>query len=311
MARFIDVFCGCGGLSCGLRDAGWMPVAGVDASPDAVKAYATNFPEAEALRCDLSDAQVREDLVARFRGKVEGMVGGPPCQGFSRRNMRKGQTRFDEMNKLPSIFAQMAVDLGVKVVVMEEVRDAAKVVLPLVTATLQEAGFEVHSSVLDASRHGVPQRRLRMIIVATKTPFHFSGWPAFLPVTSVRQAFTIKPVPEEGYKITRAETLRHIRTLRATNTRMIGGNFSIMNMEAPSPTIHTKTYPGAGPYVIERGDGYYALSVEEAARLQSFPASFEFPCTTTTARRLIGNAVPCQLAYQVASCITRAPPSPP
>ena len=53
--------------------------------------------------------------------------------------MRKGQTRFDEMNKLPSIFAQMAVDLGVKVVVMEEVRDAAKVVLPLVTATLQEA----------------------------------------------------------------------------------------------------------------------------------------------------------------------------
>ena len=50
-----------------------------------------------------------------------------------------------------------------------------------------------------------------------------------------------------------------------------------MNMEAPSPTIHTKTYPGAGPYVIERGDGYYALSVEEAARLQSFPAFVRIP----------------------------------
>lgn len=297
-------------MSCGMREAGWVPVAGVDANEDAVAAYAANFPEAVALQRDLSDAAARRELVERFGGRVDALVGGPPCQGFSRRNLSRTTQprRFENMNRLPRTFAELAVALSVKVVVMEEVREAASAVLPEVTAVLEEAGFQVHASVLDASRHGVPQRRMRMILVATKHPHAFSGWPALRPPLSAGEALARPPVPDSGYKITRAVTLHHIRTLQATHARMFGGNFGVLKMDRPSPTIHTKTYPGAGPYVIEREDGFYAMSVQEAARLQSFPPSFAFPCNQSTARRLIGNAVPSQLAYEVARCVVTEPP---
>ena len=241
-------------MSCGMREAGWVPVAGVDANRDAVQAYAANFPEAEALQRDLSDEAVRSELVDRFGGgRVDALVGGPPCQGFSRRNLlRKTLPRFEEMNRLPRTFAELAVALDVKVVVMEEVRDAAQEVLPVVTSVLEEAGFEVQSSVLDASRHGVPQKRMRMILVATKAPHAFRGWPEAQPALSAGEALARLPLPEPGYKIERAVTLRHIETLKATRAH-VRGNFGILKLGRPSPTIHTKTYPGAGPYVIERG----------------------------------------------------------
>ena len=81
------------------------------------------------------------------------------------------------------------------------------------------------------------------------------------------------------------------------------GNYAVMNLDRPSPTIHTQTGSATGPFTIKRGAQYYTMSEEEAARLQSFPASFRFEGSSTSVRRQIGNAVPPMLANAIAKGI--------
>ena len=91
MPTFVDLFCGCGGASSGFRAAGWTPVCAVDTDERALATYASNFPHATTLLGDLTDEGVQSRLEQEVAlsvegGSVDAVVGGPPCQGFSRRN---------------------------------------------------------------------------------------------------------------------------------------------------------------------------------------------------------------------------------
>ena len=293
-------------MSLGFENTGkWRTQYAVDFEETATKTYSCNFG-VDTLCDSIADSNVRKSLVERFGGHIDAIVGGPPCQAYSRRNSKRDTRAYDDMKQLPHTYIDIAIQLGVSVVVMEEVAQAAKHVLPAIVARLESEGFLVQHRVLNAVDYGVAQNRKRLILVATRNGWTFA-WPtAHAKRTSIREAFAEEPMPAWGAQVSDYCADR-IRTVRDSNKRLIGGNYAIMDFDKPSPTVHTKTVPGAGPYAIERDGLFHTLGVQEAARLQSFPTSFQFCANETKQRKLIGNAVPPKLAQAIASGLT--PPS--
>ena len=298
MVRFVDLFCGGGGSSCGARNAGWECVGGVDCNRQALDTYAINFKGARVLECNMGHAEDQNAVVDAFSG-VDAVIGGPPCQGFSKRNMNKG-AKHEQMNKLPFAFADAAVRMNPGIVIMEEVVGAAAVV-GMVAERLTDAGYCVQWQKYVASDHGVPQNRRRLILVACKPPYSFSVPERRQPV-SIAEALSRPPVPARGKVVSDATRSRIIEVERS-GERLIGGNYALMDTSKPAPTIHTQTHSCTGPYTIRRGDDYCTLSVEEAARLQSFPPDYVFSGSDAARRKVIGNAVPPALLEAVARSI--------
>ena len=293
MKTLVDLFSGCGGTSCGFHMAGWTPVCAVDMDENAIHTYAMNFKNAETICGDIRSAEVKKRLL-KYRG-VDAVIGGPPCQGFSKRNMITN-SRYDRMNQLPFHFARIAVSLKPRVICMEEVA-AATPIIEQVRRILETAGYDVQYRIILASDYQVPQNRKRLILVATYNAT-FSLPQTMRPI-SAGEALRKRPIPKRGEVVTDNAHKRIIQLLE-TGQRMIGGNYGVMDLNKPAPTIHTQTCSATGPFTIQRGNTFYGMSTEEAARLQSFPHSFKFYGTTTSIRRQIGNAVPPKLAQHLA-----------
>lgn len=182
--RIVDLFCGCGGITLGsvlaAHDLGRnveIPLA-VDCDAAAIACYKANFPQAEARCADIttlfeSDWQTNltpAELELRERvGKVDMLVGGPPCQGHS--DLNNFTRRRDPKNKLMQFMARAAVVFHPKSIVVENVvaslKDSAGIVHS-VEAIFRELGYQVNVGILDFASLGVPQRRKRMIMIATK-----------------------------------------------------------------------------------------------------------------------------------------------
>ena len=169
---------------------------------------------------------------------------------------------------------------------------------PTLVDIFEEAGYHVFHTVLYASDYGVPQKRKRFILVATCDDATFSP-PSKTPVVSAKEALNASPRPPRGPKVS-DRTRERILQLRRDGVRLIGGNYAVMDISKPAPTIHTQSYSATGPYTIERRGTFYSLSAEEAARLQSYPSTFEFLGSNTAIRRQIGNSVPPLLAATIA-----------
>lgn len=184
----LDLFCGIGGLSAGFRNAGWKPVAGVDSDAALVEAYGANFPGAEAIAGDVSDAGLRARLARDYgpgglllppRGKgakggvarLSAVVGGPPCVGLSDANRKRAVN--NPVNRLPLEFARLAASLEPDVIVMEQSKnlkllksDRGDSLADRVLKVLWDMGYDPRAELLKAEDYGVPQRRKRTIIVA-------------------------------------------------------------------------------------------------------------------------------------------------
>lgn len=203
----VDLFCGAGGLSHGLEDAGCNVALAVDTDERALETHRANFP-GRALAFDLGDPDRVDDLIELLSVvEVDVLSGGPPCQPFSRAGRSKIRSlvaeglrpAHDQRRELWRAFARVAVEVRPRAVLMENVPDMAlgddgRVVRAL-TAMLETAGYEVDARLLDASRHGVPQHRQRLILVATRGCGHFT-WPKGTQVVTVADA--IGDLPELG-----------------------------------------------------------------------------------------------------------------
>ncbi|MFC4427173.1 DNA (cytosine-5-)-methyltransferase [Deinococcus navajonensis] len=182
----VDLFCGAGGLSEGFRQAGFRTVFAIDQNPVAIRSFRLNHPEvpSEQVVCDdlrnfRDDA--RRILDALGGQQVDVLVGGPPCQGFSRAgwrsrtSTRQVQATADDRNYLFEELIGLLEVLRPRVVIMENVPGIGEVRFPDGTSFLEvtveamrSLGYDSTVWTLDAATYGVPQHRVRRIIVGSR-----------------------------------------------------------------------------------------------------------------------------------------------
>lgn len=169
----VDLFCGAGGLSQGLSDAGWQLVAAADHDPDACATYRLNFPEAHLVEGNLtSPAKHAELLGVMPAGGLTLLAGGPPCQAYSQvRN--HDRLIHDPRNRLYREFVALLGELRPRALVLENVLGMNQLKGGAVRRQIEEdlsldGEYRVVSGILDAGDFGTPQRRPRLVFIGLR-----------------------------------------------------------------------------------------------------------------------------------------------
>lgn len=186
---FVDAFAGCGGLSLGLKRAGWSGIFAIEKDPFAFSTLTKNFPDHGALSYswppsierkawDIHEllAQKKDELIA-LAGSVDLLAGGPPCQGFSHAGRRKAE---DPRNRLFEAYLDLVGLLKPRIVLIENVRgfqsdfgNAASGAITNFAASLKERlGKEYHTQqkMVRVSDYGVPQAPCSTLMSAKAKP---------------------------------------------------------------------------------------------------------------------------------------------
>lgn len=169
----IDLFSGCGGLTQGLKDAGFKVAAAVELNKLASDTFLENHPEVCLLNEDIRKIDIkalRKQLKLK-KGELDLLAGCPPCQGFSTlRTNRKTVSVDDDRNNLMFELIKFVQEFAPKCIMMENVPGLAKGKrITKFVDQLQSFGYIVNFSVLNVSDYGVPQRRNRFILLASRT----------------------------------------------------------------------------------------------------------------------------------------------
>lgn len=174
MKTAIDLFCGCGGISSGLKMAGYKVLSGIDIEKKYISTFSHNFPESLSITESLI-AMTPASLADRLNmqpGQLDILVGGPPCQGFSKNVPRKYRYLDDPKNALVHSFIGYAGFFLPKIIIMENVAEMKNgfggYYTDEVTRRLSDFGYTVTYGVLNAADYGVPQRRRRAFFIANR-----------------------------------------------------------------------------------------------------------------------------------------------
>ncbi len=185
--KYIDLFAGCGGLSTGLHLAGWKGLFAVEKNSSAFATLKANlvdkrnhfsWPEwLAAKNWDINELlEQKENELGGLKGTVDLVVGGPPCQGFSTAGRRQ---EGDERNNLVHIYLKFVELVQPRAILFENVRgftmkfkanaQAGVAYSELVIQQLHDLGYDdARGELIDMSDYGVPQRRRRFIVIATR-----------------------------------------------------------------------------------------------------------------------------------------------
>lgn len=165
----VDLFCGAGGLSKGFLDAGFNIVLGVDFDEPALRTFEENHGGAKVMKLDLFNHDNIKEIKKYLDEKsikLDVLVGGPPCQGFSLAGKREAD---DERNILYSAMVKTAKVLKPKIVVLENVPGMLKLYdgkgAKRIMNDFSELGYKMHAEILYAPNYGVPQIRKRVVFV--------------------------------------------------------------------------------------------------------------------------------------------------
>lgn len=323
----IDLFSGCGGLSEGLRQAGFKVVLSVELSLNAVRTYTLNHPETPVIRRDIRDVKI-EDLRSVLGEKTIDLVAGcPPCQGFSsmRRLNRRASVR-DDRNGLVLEYLRVIKILRPRAIMMENVPALENYYLfKRVVRELKELGYSINYKVLDVSHYGVPQRRKRLVMLGSRIG-HVCIPDGRMTAKTVREIIGALPSPADSADVMHKRHSHHgprISTMIAMIPSDGGSRASLpadmilkchrkgnvgfadvygrLCWDAMSSTITGGCLnPSKGRFLHpEQNRG---ISAREAALLQTFPSHYQFPADISLddLALLIGNALPPQFSFQQA-----------
>lgn len=317
----IDLFAGCGGLTQGLKQAGFAVLAAVEINSLACESYEANHPEVKVLKIDivrLSATKLLKELGLR-KGELDLLSGCPPCQAFSSMRSLNGSKRVrDKAAKdLLFEFLRFVRVLEPKALMLENVPGLKKDRrFSRFKSALGRLGYEITSKTLNCSHFGVPQRRRRLILVgsrlgraelaeptkaretvrgAFKTLGHAgrSGDPLHdIPEKRSRrvQALIAKIPPNGGSRSDLPVEMQLACHIKCDGFKDVYGR---MKWDAVSPTITTGCFnPSKGRFL--HPEEHRAITLREAAALQTFPAKYFFSLKhgKTGAATLIGNALP-------------------
>jgi DNA (cytosine-5)-methyltransferase 1 len=323
--RAIDLFSGVGGLSLGLRRAGFRVLLGIDIDPLAVACYRQNHRGVEVWERDIFGVRATEIIEAfdLSKGDLDLVAGCPPCEGFSRlRTLNRSRPVEDRRNELVEAFGRLVIGLRPKAVLMENVPGlAADPRFERLISRLERAGYRVLWKVLDAARYGVPQRRRRLILTAGLRGEIELPCPESRP-TFVRQV--LKGLPPAGKSGDPCHDHSERRTSKVKELmrripRNGGGRLDLgegeqlpchvrladgfrdiygrMAWDDVAPTITSGfVNPSKGRFLHPTRNR--TITVREGAILQSFPQRYEFEMTRGKypVAVLVANAVPPKMA---------------
>jgi DNA (cytosine-5)-methyltransferase 1 len=313
--RIADLFCGCGGLSLGLREACWsvgrpiLAALAVDHDPDALKVYTSNFSPLQSSGEDLeilldrdlgSLPSAREQCLLGKIGHIEILVAGPPCQGHS--DLNNQTRRKDPRNQLyekVGRFVELAQPTHVLIENVPGVVHDSKNVLSRTAGHLESLGYDVDVAVVDLSQLGVPQRRKRHILVASLTgPICIASVlkKHEVPLRSVEWAISdLESRSAEGLfdmaSNSSKENLERMHYLIRNNEYNLPNSlrpichrndvhsyksmYGRLSWTEPAQTI-TSGFGSPGQGRFIHPSQARVLTPREAARLQFFPDSFSF-----------------------------------
>lgn len=356
----IDIFSGCGGVSCGLTSAGFKVKAAVEIEDSAVDTYLAYPPlskvnvlqgEKDGDICNLSGEKILKTAGIK-RDDIYLFAGCPPCQNFSRQNPENKYKSIQDRKKLLFEFLRIIEEILPPFILMENVpgikAEYNKIILDEFIKRLEKQ-YEVVDGILNSADYGVPQVRKRFVLHAVRRdifqvlqkygfifglpmPTHDrNGKDGRMRWKTVREAINDLPpiragekYPDDGrihnHKCANldAKNIRRMQIIRNNggsrtslpddlvlechkkkdgDGKAFSGHkdvYGIMDADNPSPTITggclCYTKGRYGHYEQDR-----AISIREAARLQTFPDDFIFSDSLTAAALQIGNAVPIEL----------------
>lgn len=315
--NYVDLFAGAGGFSLGFEKAGFNNLFAIEFDEIIAKTYNRNFPNNKLLVADIKeiDDKTLNNLVNNQ--EVDIVIGGPPCQGFSLAGNIGRTFVEDERNSLFKEFLRVVSVLKPKMFIMENVarmksHNKGKTISEIKQA-FENIGYKVDYQVLQASNYNVPQNRSRIFIVGTnELDFNFPS--PFSKIITVKEAIDDLPPLENGGKsnIPNHFAMKHSdQMLEKMSYITDGGNREMIpeSLRPKSGDIRKYIkYDSTKPSVTVTGDMrkifHYsqnrALSPRELARLQSFPDDFIFEGNSISIQQQIGNAVPPNLAYEIA-----------
>lgn len=332
--KAVDLFCGAGGLTHGLVRGGIKVVAGVDLDPQCRYPFEANN-DAEFLEEDVGALTAARLQKLYGRSGLRLLAGCAPCQPFSTYSRSGRNPRYEDEWPLVSSFGRLVEELQPELVTMENVPQLAdhRVFSEFLTSL---SGYHVWWDVVDCAKFGVPQTRQRLVLmgskIGTKAPALVDGT---RETKHVRD--TILELPPIAAGVADAEDKLHVASkLSPINLRRIqasrpGGTWRDWDEDLLAP-CHTKTTGATYPSVYGRmewdkqsptittqcfgfGNGRFghpeqdrAISLREAAMLQTFPRTYKFVPSDGRVvfdklGRLIGNAVPVRIGEVIADAL--------
>ena len=338
----VDFFCGGGGMSYGIQQAGIEVLAGIDYDKNCQATYEANVEGAKFINADvfnLKEKELQKELGLKRRDKNLILIGCSPCQFWSIINTDK--TKSEKSKNLLVEFGRFVEYFRPGYVIVENVpgvlRKKKESGLEDFITWLEDNKYMVHFNVHNTSDYGVPQNRKRFTLIANRVTKK-----GIEPLKAEGERLTVKDFigEENGFPIVKAGNrdstdfmhtvagLEDINIKRLQKIKKDGGNrldfandpelqlpcfigknesfkdtFGRLWWNKPAPTITTKFFSVSNGRFVHPEENR-ALSIREGAVLQSFPKDYIFKTTNiANAARIIGNAVPPEYARRIGLAI--------
>ena len=317
----IDLFCGCGGMTEGLKQAGFRVLWGNDVAASPLKAYRANHPEVLVDEKDIRTIECKKlmKLLGMKKGELDLLAGCPPCQGFSSIRTNNGRYSIpDDRNDLINDYLRFVEAFRPKAVMLENVpglKDDTR--FEKFVATMNDLGYKGEWKILNVADYGVPQRRKRLIYVAAyKKTIRVSEKKG--EYRTVRDAIGELPpagqsgdfmhdfpeqrtkkiqemialIPKNGGSRSQLPE-RYVLPCHQKNPGGFKDVYGRMAWDKPSPTITGGcASPSKGRFLHPEENR--CITPREASLLQGFPRNYIFPqgISKDSLALMVGNALP-------------------
>jgi len=316
----LDLFCGAGGMSQGFKSEGFNILLGIDFNKSAINTFSKNHKESKTLCEDLTKVSKKQIIKEIGNKKIDVIVGGPPCQGFS---MAGKRIPSDPRNSLFKEYLRVVKEFKPKIFVMENVRgllsmkdEKSKKVIDIILNEFKKIKeYNVNCYSINTADYGLPQTRPRIFIIGVKKKYQYTfPSPTHSRIlnkkNSLKKWNTIKniilhkdKIPQKYFYSKRLIDGFRRREIK-NKLRGIGFGWKFLDMDKPSSTISARYWKDGAEALIKYNDKEIRkLTPKECALIQTFPKKFKFLGNEREVYQQIGNAVPVMMAKVIAKSI--------
>ena len=325
--KVLSLFSGCGGLDLGFERAGFNIPFANEFDKTIFETFKINHPKTNLIEGDIRQIQSQD-----FGGAFDGIIGGPPCQSWSEAgtlrgiNDQRGQLFFDYNRILKEVRPKFFLAENVSGMLADRHSDAVKNILQL----FNESGYNVSLTMVNAKDYGVAQERKRVFYIGFRKDLDISFVFPKGSTEDDEKKLTLREViwDLQNYAVPALEKNKHNPSAVNNNEYFIGDYSPIFmsrnrvkSWDEQAFTVQAsgrqcQLHPSAPKmeyiqlnkyrFVPGQEQNYRRMTIREVARIQGFPDDFQFVYSNVNdAYKMIGNAVPVNLAYEVAKAIRK------